>query len=93
LTTATGNSTYSLSFGYTHYGSNGQYGNMRCTGTQACISLSFSASTNRITTSNYTYDASGHLTCDGTRLPVATEISVAGPIALPGPPVKVRLSA
>ncbi len=48
-----------------------RYGNMTCqTNGQTqgpCPNYSFSASTNRITTSGFTYDAAGDLTNDGTR--------------------------
>jgi len=61
---ATGNSTYNLAFSYD------RYGNMTCTqnkNTQGlCPQYTFSASTNQISTSGYTYDASGDLTNDGT---------------------------
>jgi RHS repeat-associated protein len=60
---ATGNSTYNLSFSYTSDGSNGQYGNLSCTA-GSCKDLTFSASTNQITASGYTYDAAGDLTKD-----------------------------
>jgi YD repeat-containing protein len=45
-----------------------RYGNVVCTtGSNYCNnSLTFSATTNRITTSGYTYDAAGNLTADGT---------------------------
>ena len=63
---ATGNSTYSLSFSYTGDGSTGQYGNMQCTGSAGCTSgLTFSASSNHITTSGYSYDAAGNVLSDG----------------------------
>jgi YD repeat-containing protein len=61
--TATGSSTYSQTFSYD------QYGNMDCTASPAeprCLALTYSASTNRITTSGYSYDAAGDLTGDGT---------------------------
>ncbi len=67
---ATGNSTYNLDFIYTQDGSNGQFGNMSCllNGHGAtvgpCPQLTFSSSTNRITTSGYTYDAAGNMTND-----------------------------
>ena len=60
---ATGNTTYSQTFSYD------QYGNMDCSASPAetqCVALTYSASTNRITTSGYTYDAAGNLTGDGT---------------------------
>ncbi|HEV2423976.1 MAG TPA: hypothetical protein VGZ29_04015, partial [Terriglobia bacterium] len=42
-------------------------GNVHCTSTGGgCnTSLSFSSSTNRITNSGYSYDAAGHVACDG----------------------------
>jgi RHS repeat-associated protein len=65
---ATGSSTYNLTFGYTADGSNGQYGNMSCvTNGQTngyCGNFAFSASTNQLTTSGFTYDAGGNLTTD-----------------------------
>ncbi len=61
---ATGNATHNLTFSYD------RYGNMTCqTNGQTqgpCPNYSFSASTNRITTSGFTYDAAGDLTSDGT---------------------------
>ncbi len=61
---ATGNATHNLTFSYD------RYGNMTCqTNGQTqgpCPNYSFSASTNRITTSGFTYDAAGDLTNDGT---------------------------
>ncbi len=67
---ATGNSTYNLDFIYTQDSSNGQFGNMSCllngdgTTVGPCTQLTFSSSTNRITTSGYTYDAAGNMTND-----------------------------
>jgi RHS repeat-associated protein len=60
---ATGNSTYSQSYTYD------PYGNMSCAASPAenkCIALTYSASTNQITTSGYAYDAAGDLQNDGT---------------------------
>ncbi len=61
---ATGSSTYNLAFGYD------RFGNMTCSQNQntqgLCPQYGFSASTNQITNSGYTYDASGDLTSDGT---------------------------
>ena len=55
---------------YTADGSSGAYGNMTCTAPQqyACtpLGLSFSSSTNQITTSGYSYDAAGNLLSDNT---------------------------
>jgi RHS repeat-associated protein len=60
---ATGNSTHNLDFSYD------RYGNMTCvTDGQTegyCPNLTFGATTNRLTTSGYTYDAAGNLTADG----------------------------
>ena len=60
---ATGNSTYSQSYTYD------PYGNMGCSASPAetkCIAPTYSATTNRITTSGYGYDLAGNLTGDGT---------------------------
>jgi RHS repeat-associated protein len=58
---ATGNCTYSQTSSYD------AYGNMSCSPSSAgCTTLSFNASTNRISTSGYAYDAAGNLTGDGT---------------------------
>jgi YD repeat-containing protein len=61
---ATGNATHNLTFSYD------RYGNMTCqTNGQTqgpCPNYAFSASTNRISTSGFTYDATGDLTSDGT---------------------------
>jgi RHS repeat-associated protein len=55
---------------YTADGSNGQYGNMTCTAPAgyACtpLGLSFSSANNQITTSGYSYDASGNVLSDRT---------------------------
>ena len=66
---ATGNVAYSQAYNYTGDGSNGQFGNMGCTASPSepqCLAPSYSATTNRITTSGYTYDAAGDVTGDGT---------------------------
>ncbi|MGH9397379.1 MAG: hypothetical protein ACRD18_11090 [Terriglobia bacterium] len=59
-------STYNLAFSYD------RFGNMTCTQNQnthgLCPQYSFSASTNQISNSGYTYDASGDLTNDGVHL-------------------------
>jgi RHS repeat-associated protein len=65
---ATGNVTYSQAFTYTGDGSTGQFGNMSCAPAgPGCVAFTYSASTNRITTSGYSYDAAGNVTGDGTR--------------------------
>jgi YD repeat-containing protein len=73
---ATGSSTYNLTFGYTGDGSNGQYGNLNCvTNAQTngpCPNGSFSASSNRLTTSGFSYDAAGNLTQDSSTIPAHT---------------------
>jgi RHS repeat-associated protein len=63
---ATGNSSFTQTYGYTGDGSTGQYGNMTCkTGcANMPANVTFSASTNQITSPNYTYDAAGDLTKD-----------------------------
>ena len=66
---ATGNWTYNQTYTYAGDGSNGQYGNMDCTASPAevkCLAPTYSATTNRITTSGYSYDAAGNVTGDGT---------------------------
>ena len=64
---ATGNATYSQTFTYTGDGSNGAFGNMSCAPSgPACVTFTYSASSNRITSSGYSYDAAGNLTGDGT---------------------------
>ena len=66
---ATGSIAYSQTFPYTGDGSTGQYGNVGCTASPAevnCLGPNYSATTNRITTSGYTYDAAGDVTGDGT---------------------------
>ncbi|MGH8399208.1 MAG: RHS repeat-associated core domain-containing protein, partial [Gammaproteobacteria bacterium] len=59
-------STYNLAFSYD------RYGNMTCTQNQntsgPCPQNSFNSSTNRITTSGFTYDAAGDLTSDGSNI-------------------------
>jgi RHS repeat-associated protein len=61
---ATGSSTYNLLFTYD------RYGNMACQTNGStngpCPNWTFSATTNQITTSGFTYDAAGDLTGDGT---------------------------
>ncbi len=61
---ATGNSTENLAFSFD------QYGNATCSLNSntngPCPQYSFSSSTNQISNSGYTYDASGDLTGDGT---------------------------
>jgi RHS repeat-associated protein len=61
---AAGNATYNLAFSFD------QYGNMTCSQNQntngPCPQYSFNSSTNQISNSGYTYDASGDLTNDGT---------------------------
>jgi RHS repeat-associated protein len=60
---ATGSIAYSQTFAYD------AYGNMTCTASPAevdCLAPTYSATTNQITTSGYTYDASGDVTGDGT---------------------------
>jgi YD repeat-containing protein len=57
---ATGNQTQSLDFSYD------RYGNMTCTTQGLCTALTFSTSTNHITTGSYPYDAAGNLLTDGT---------------------------
>ena len=65
--TATGSVAYSQTYTYTGDGSTGQYGNMSCTPAgPGCVAFAYSASTNRITTSGYSYDAAGDVTGDGT---------------------------
>jgi RHS repeat-associated protein len=72
LTTAaaTGNATYNLTFSYD------RYGNMTCvTNGQTdgpCPNLTSSLSTNRLTTSGFTYDAAGNLTNDSSTMPAHT---------------------
>ncbi len=63
---ATGNSSFTQTYGYTGDGSTGQYGNMTCkTGcANMPANLTLSASTNHVTSSNYTYDAAGNMTYD-----------------------------
>ena len=57
---ATGNSTYSQSYAYD------AWGNLNCSPAgPGCVALSYSSS-NRISTSGYTYDAAGNLIGDGT---------------------------
>ena len=64
---ATGSSTYNLTF------SSDRYGNLTCvTNGQTngpCPNLSFSASTNQITSSGYTYDAAGNVTANPAMYP------------------------
>jgi RHS repeat-associated protein len=64
---ATGNSTYNITFDYTHDGSSGQYGNMHCTAAAGTCNttLAFNASTNRINTTGYGYDLAGDQTQGG----------------------------
>jgi RHS repeat-associated protein len=60
---ATGNFAYGQTYSYD------PYGNVDCAASPAenkCIGLSYSPTTNHITTSGYTYDAAGNLTTDGT---------------------------
>jgi RHS repeat-associated protein len=59
-----GGASYSYTFAYSGDGSSGQYGNMSCTPNagQCATDLTYSASTNRITSSGYAYDAAGNLT-------------------------------
>ncbi len=61
---ATGSATQNLQFGYD------RYGNMACqTDAQTngpCPNWTFNTSTNRISNANFTYDAAGNLTQDGT---------------------------
>ena len=71
---ATGNSTYNLTF------SDDRYGNMTCvTNGQTngpCVNgLTFNTSTNRISTSGYSYNAAGDLTVDPTTSPSASTYS------------------
>jgi RHS repeat-associated protein len=63
---ATGNLAYNQMYSYTGDGSTGQYGNMTCTAGCANMptNLTFSASSNQITSSGYTYDLAGNLTED-----------------------------
>jgi YD repeat-containing protein len=60
---ATGSATHNLTFSYD------RYGNMACQTNGStngpCPNWTFSASTNRITTSGFTYDAAGNTTGDG----------------------------
>jgi hypothetical protein len=64
---ATGNSTYNITFDYTHDGSSGQYGNQHCTAAAGTCNttLAFNASTNRINTTGYGYDLAGDQTQGG----------------------------
>jgi RHS repeat-associated protein len=61
---ATGSATHNLTFSYD------RYGNMTCVTNQQtngpCPNWTFNSSTNRISNSNFTYDAAGNLTQDGT---------------------------
>ena len=61
---ATGSDTHNLTFSYD------RYGNMTCVvngnTNGLCPSYSFSTSTNRISNANFTYDAGGDLTQNGT---------------------------
>ena len=62
------NEAYHQTFTDTGDGSNGQFGNMSCAPAgPGCVAFTYSASTNRITTSGYSYDAAGNVTGDGTR--------------------------
>ena len=66
---ATGSVAYNQAYAYTGYGSAGQYGNMSCTANPPevkCLAPTYGATTNRITTSGYTYDLAGDVTGDGT---------------------------
>jgi len=61
---ATGSSTYSFSYVYNNDGSDGRYGNMTCSGSSGCASLTYEGTTNRIKyiyigTASVTYDARG----------------------------------
>ena len=59
--------SYNKTYTYTGDGSNGQYGNMNCsTAGPGCLTLTYSATSNHITTSGYAYDLAGNLTGDGT---------------------------
>ncbi len=61
--TATGNQSHNLTF------TNDRYGNPTCSGTGLCTSLSYSASTNRITAVggvSVSYDAAGNMLTDAT---------------------------
>jgi RHS repeat-associated protein len=66
---ATGNSTYNLTFETSTQGYD-RWGNMTCiTNAQTngpCPSFSYNTSANQISNTNYTYDAAGNLTQDGT---------------------------
>lgn len=64
---ATGTVSYSQSYTYTGDGTTGQFGNLSCSPSgPGCVAFSYSASTNRISTSGYAYDAAGNVTGDGT---------------------------
>src|SRR5438128_8531250 len=64
-----GSTLWSQTYSYTADGSNGRYGNMSCSGSGLCTSMTYSATTNRIATigsQTPSYDAAGNLTSDGT---------------------------
>lgn len=56
---ATGNKTQHLDFSYDGYGNLTCGQNGQTNPTSACPVLAFGATTNRLTTSGYTYDAAG----------------------------------